>query len=108
MTVLVAGHEIDAIGGQLPGEPAYCCIRPENVTVSIEHPAHKSSARNVFPARVLEIASMGPFLRLRLDCGFPLTSYVTRESFTSLALALGSEVYASFKATSVHPIGKRG
>jgi tungstate transport system ATP-binding protein len=107
MTVLVGGHEIDAIGNELPGDVAYCCIRPENVTVGIGHPVQNSSARNVFPAKVVEIASMGPFLRLRLDCGFPLTSYVTRESFANLALSLGSEVYASFKATSVHPIGKR-
>ena len=108
MTVLVAGFEIDAIGSQLPGAAAYCCIRPENVTVSIENPAHRTSARNVFAGRIVETASMGPFLRLRLDCGFPLTSYVTRESFASLALAQGREVNASFKATSVHPIGKRG
>lgn len=107
MTLLVAGRELDAIGEVLPGDEAYCCIRPENVTVSIGNPAQRTSARNVFPARIVEVASMGPFLRLRLDCGFPLTSYVTRESFTTLDLAQGREVYASFKATSVHPIGKR-
>ena len=108
MTVRVGAHEVDAIGCQEPGDAAYCCIRPENVTVSIGDPAQRTSARNVFPARIVEIASMGPFLRLRLDCGFPLTSYVTRESFANLALSQGSEVYASFKATSVHTIGKRG
>jgi len=108
MTLLVAGHEIDAIGCQLPGEAAYCCIRPENVTVSIDNPAQRTSARNVFPALIAEIASMGPFLKLRLDCGFPLTAYVTRESFAGLALSQGKAVFASFKATSVHPIGKRG
>jgi tungstate transport system ATP-binding protein len=108
MTLRVGEHEVDAIGSQLPGESAYCCIRPENVTVSLDDPAHLTSARNVFAASIVEIASMGPFLRLRLDCGFPLTSYVTRESFASLALAQGRLVYASFKATSVHPIGKRG
>ena len=107
MTVRVGGREIDAIGELAPGEGAYCCIRPENVTVSIFDPAQRTSARNVFPARIVEIATMGPFLRLRLDCGFPLTSYVTRESFASLELCQGREVYASFKATSVHPIGMR-
>lgn len=107
MAVLVGGHEIDAIGSELPGKAVYYCIRPENVTVSIANPAHKTSARNVYPARIVEIASMGPFLRLKLDCGFPLTSYVTRESFATLALSQGCAVYASFKATSVHPIGKR-
>lgn len=105
--VLVAGYEIDAIGDGLPGEDVYCCIRPENVTVSIVNPAEKTSARNVFAARIVEIASMGPFLRLRLECGFTLTSYVTRDSFAALALSEGKEVYASFKATSVHLIRRR-
>jgi tungstate transport system ATP-binding protein len=107
MTVAVAGQEIDAVGCEMAGDQVYCCIRPENVTVSLEDPAPNTSARNVFAGRILEIASMGPFLRLRLDCGFPLTSYVTRESFATLALAEGKELYASFKATAVHPVGRR-
>lgn len=106
MTLRVGAHEIDAIGNQEPGEATYCCIRPENVTVSIDAPS-STSARNVFAASIAEIAPLGPFLRLRLDCGFPLTSYVTRESFVRLALVQGGRVYASFKATSVHPITKR-
>jgi tungstate transport system ATP-binding protein len=108
MAVRVGEHEIDAIGGQLQGEAVYCCIRPENVTVSMNDPAHTTSARNVFPAVIVEIASLGPFLRLRLDCGFPLTSFVTRESFITLGLSQGGRVYASFKATSVHPIRRAG
>ena len=107
VTVAVAGREIDTVGGELPGEAVYCCIRPENVTVSIVNPQEKTSERNVFLARITEVASMGPFLRLRLDCGFALTSYVTRESFATLALNEGKEVYASFKATSVHLIRRR-
>jgi tungstate transport system ATP-binding protein len=49
---------------------------------------------------------MGPFLKLSLDCGFPLVSYVTREAFATLGLAEGKEVFASFKATSIHLIRK--
>ena len=107
ITVLVGGHEIDAIGKALPGQATHCGIRPENVTVGLGHPGEKTSARNVFHATIVEIASMGSFLRLRLECGFPLTSYVTRESFATLALSQGLEVYASFKATSVHLIGEK-
>lgn len=107
VTVLVGEKEIDAVGDRLPGDRVYCGIRPENVTVSIRNPDHKTSERNVFPARIVEIASMGPFLRLRLDCGFTLTSYVTRESFANLALSERKEVFASFKATSVHLIRSR-
>jgi tungstate transport system ATP-binding protein len=107
MAVIVSGNEIDAVGSELPGDRVYCCIRPENVTVSISNPAEKTSARNVFPARIVEIASMGPFLRLRLECGFTLTSYVTRESFANLGLSEGKKVYAAFKATSLHLIRRR-
>ncbi|GFO60446.1 ABC transporter [Geomonas silvestris] len=106
MTLKVGDHELDAIGEQQPGEEAYCCIRPENVTVSID-PPYSTSARNVFKARIVETAPFGPLLRLRLDCGFPLTSYVTRESFAKLGLIQGGTVFASFKASSVHPITKR-
>ncbi|HBG06570.1 MAG TPA: ABC transporter ATP-binding protein [Geobacter sp.] len=107
MAVMVAGHEIDTVGSERAGDHVYCCIRPENVTVSVSHPSEKSSARNVFPGRIVEIASMGPFLRLRLECGFTLTAYVTRESFANLELSEGKGVYASFKATSVHLIRRR-
>jgi len=108
VTVSVAGEEVDAVGTELAGEEVYCCIRPEAVTVSVGTPTGQTSARNVYRGRILDITSMGPFLKLRLDCGFALTSYVTRESFTELALCEGKEVYASFKATSVHLIRKRG
>ncbi|HBA87189.1 MAG TPA: ABC transporter ATP-binding protein [Geobacter sp.] len=107
MAVMVAGHEVDAVGDGNPGDHVYCCIRPENVTVSVDHPVEKSSARNVYPGRIAEIASMGPFLKLQLDCGFPLTAYVTRESFANLELCEGKDVHASFKATSVHLIRRR-
>ena len=107
MAVIVEGNEIDTVGSQMPGEEVYCCIRPENVTVSVSHPSERTSARNIFRGLIVEIASMGPFLRLRLDCGFTLTAYVTRESFATLGLCEGKGVYASFKATSVHLIGRR-
>jgi tungstate transport system ATP-binding protein len=106
LTISVSGHEIEAIGDLLPGEKAYCCIRPENVIVSVANTGVTSSTRNAFPARIVEITSLGPFLRLKLECGFPLTAYLTCESFTSLGLAEGKEVFASFKATSVHLIRK--
>lgn len=106
LAVRVADREVDAVGDALPGETVYCCIRPENVTVTVRHP-EKSSARNLYAGRIAETAAMGPFLKLRLDCGFPLTAYVTRESFTELALYEGKEVHASFKATSVHLIRRR-
>jgi tungstate transport system ATP-binding protein len=104
MTISVAGKEIDAIGDAPEGNELYCGIRPENVVIEIVDPSLTTSARNVFPATIKEISSLGPFLRLSLDCGFPVVSYLTREAFASLKLEEGKEVYASFKATAVHVI----
>jgi len=106
MLISISGREVDAIGEFQPDEEVYCCIRPENVTIEIRDPDDFTSARNVFAARILDIDSMGPFLKLSLDCGFPLVSYVTREAFATLGLAEGNDVYASFKATSIHLIRK--
>ena len=104
LVVAVPGGRIEAVGdGPLDGR-VFCCIRPENVTVESEDPGGQTSARNVYRARVAAVTSMGPFLKILLDCAFPLVSYVTPESFTALGLREGREVFASFKATSVHVI----
>jgi len=109
VTADVTGKEIDAFGEALPGDKIYCCIRPENVTIELTDPDDLTSARNIFPAVIQDISSVGPFLEVVLDCGFSLTAYVTREAFAVLDLKEGKNVYASFKATAVHIIrdGKR-
>ncbi len=108
LLVSVAGKEIDAVGDARVDDAVYCCIRPENVTIDIFDPDDMTSARNVFPAEILDIDSLGPFLRLSLDCtGLPLVAYVTREAFATLHLAEGKNVFASFKATSVHLVRRK-
>jgi len=106
VTASVSGREIDAVGSFRPDDVVYCCIRPENITIELKDPDAQTSARNVYPARITDIDTMGHFLKLTLDCGFPLVSYVTREAFAGLGLQEGKEVFASFKATAVHLIRK--
>jgi tungstate transport system ATP-binding protein len=103
----VAGHEIHALGEAAPGDAVYCCIRPEHVLLESAGRAGATSARNVFPARVAGVTSAGPYLKVRLDCGFPLVASVTSESFSALAVSRGKELVASFKATAIHVI-RRG
>lgn len=103
----VGGREIHALGDAAPGDHVYCCIRPEHVLLESAGRAGATSARNVFPARVAGVTSVGPYLKVRLDCGFPLVASVTSESFSALALARGKELVASFKATAIHVI-RRG
>jgi len=95
-----------AIGSGPVGGQVFCCIRPENVMLEAADPGDQTSARNVYRARVMAVASMGPFLKVQFDCGFPVVSYVTQESFSALSLRVGRELFASFKATSVHVIHK--
>lgn len=103
--VSAGGREIDALGEAAPGDHVYCCIRPENVVVDVS-PSRTSSARNVFAARIESVASVGPYLRVKLDCGFPLVAHVTVASFSALQLREGKDVFASFKATAIHVIRK--
>jgi len=101
MEIAVAGKIIEAVGDFLPGQNVYCCLRPENITVSKEMP-EKISARNVFEAKVLKIIRQGFFYKLVLDCGFPVVAYITMPSCEELGISEGSAIAASFKATAVH------
>jgi tungstate transport system ATP-binding protein len=105
---LEGGKEIEAIGSMAVGADVFCCIRPENVTLSL-HPAPSgSSARNVFAGRIRQITPLGLFYRIRLDCGFDLVSYVTGRSLEEMGLKEGLAVTATFKATAIHVIERSG
>ena len=94
------GTDIQAVSTYPEGTDVYACVRPEDVTLT---PArHPSSARNAFAARVTRVTYLGPLSRVEMNCGFQLTSLVTRVSAQELGLQAGAEVYATFKATAVH------
>ena len=100
------GHEIEAAGIASPGDRITCCIRPEHVTLSTVSPGDSTSARNIFAGQIVKIIPMGLFHKVNIDCGFSLTAYVTGQSLENLSLGEGTNVYASFKATSLHIIRK--
>jgi tungstate transport system ATP-binding protein len=101
MKISINGKVIEAVGDYAVGQRVYCCLRPENVTVSKEKQG-KISARNVFEAKVRKIVRQGFFYKLVLDCGFPLTVYITQPSCEDLQLEEGTSVITSFKATAIH------
>ncbi|MBM4338195.1 MAG: ABC transporter ATP-binding protein [Deltaproteobacteria bacterium] len=103
----VAGNEIEAVGDVTLGETVILCIRPEHVTLSTQPQKEATSARNVFPGKILKIAPLGPYQKIQLDCRFPLVAYVTNHSLEELSLTEGKEVRASFKATAIHVVRKR-
>lgn len=74
-------------------------VRPEAIILS-ERTTGDSSARNVIRGRITGLQDIGPLTRVRLDTG--LVALITKQSRESLELQIGHEVYATFKATSVH------
>ncbi|OGP63942.1 MAG: ABC transporter [Deltaproteobacteria bacterium RBG_13_47_9] len=102
----VEGQEIEVVGDIHLGERVVLCIRPENVTLSTHSSQEGTSARNVFPGRIVRIVSLGLYQKVHLDCGFPLVAYVTNHSMEKLSLTAGIAVRAAFKATAITVVKK--
>lgn len=89
-----------ALGHVIPGT-AHAVIRADDISLS--RTASSSSLRNQFRARVGEVAPAGAITRVTVDVsGIPFVAAVTTRSAQELQLAPGVEVFAAFKATSVH------
>ena len=99
----VAGRELQAISGHAVGDRVYALIRPEDITFTLAREA--SSARNTFEGQIRRMTPLGPLVRLEVDCGLPLLGALTSRSAQEMGLAVGTQVFASFKATAVHVIG---
>ena len=99
------GRMIEAVGASGVAQ-ALVCLRPEDVSLSAPDRDVASSARNRLPGRVRRITSTGAIGRVEVDCGVDVVAQVTRRSIEEMALAAGSEVIVSFKATAVHLIPK--
>ncbi|MGB9740861.1 MAG: ABC transporter ATP-binding protein [Candidatus Bathyarchaeia archaeon] len=74
-------------------------ISPEDIILS-KNP-FKSSARNILKGRIIEISDIGSVIKLRVDVGKPFAVQITKRSFSEMKLDLNSEVYITFKASSV-------
>ena len=89
-----------------PGGDAevFVAVNPREIVLSLERPA--GSARNVFEARIAEIAPeppLGERVRVALASAPPLVAEVSRSAAAELRLAPGGRVFAAFKATGVVP-----
>jgi len=106
--VEVAGQLVEAAVAREMGPEVLVCLRPEDVVLSPvqDHPG-PTSARNHLPAVVRRILPAGPHARVHLDAGFGIAAIITKQSLEELALAPGTPVVASFKATAVHLIKRR-
>jgi tungstate transport system ATP-binding protein len=82
-----------------PFEVTHALIPPGDILVSLE--SIVSSARNVLPGKVNGISEQPASVRIRVKAGEVFTVDITPESFRELELSLGSDVYLTFKASSV-------
>jgi len=101
LTVLeVFGTKITGISTLQEGEKALVCIRPEDIMVSREK--GKSSVRNVLKVKIVKIVPLGPLVRVKMENS--LVALITKQAAEDLDLHDGDDVYAIFKATSVHVV----
>jgi molybdopterin-binding protein len=102
----VAGRVVEIAAPARPGETVRLALRPEDVTLTLGgDDAAAVSARNRLAGTVTRIAPSTPYVRVVVDCGFPLVAAVTPRSVTELGLAPGLAVTAVFKASAVHLLG---
>jgi len=77
-------------------------LRPQDVILSETEPP-RSSARNHFKAKVLDVVAGSKVNEVKLETGnLKISAYVTDASKDELQLAPGKEVYVIFKATALH------
>jgi tungstate transport system ATP-binding protein len=111
VTVNIDGNGLQAVSDCPVGKEVCACIRPEDITLliadSYQQKVVRSSARNSFQGKVSRVTTTGPLSRVEIDCSFRLVALVTKMSAEELDLQVGSEVYATFKATGVHIIDRR-
>ena len=99
----VAGRDVWAEAPAEPGHEAALCIRAEDVAIA-RRDVSDSSVMNRWRAVVRSAVPEGPFVRVGLDCGFPLSALVTREAWHRLALGSGDQVWAVVKAASIRAL----
>ncbi len=99
-TIDINGRVIEAVTDFDVGVEVSVCMRPEDITVALSRIS--SSARNSMAGNITWTVSTGPLCRVEIDCGFPLVALVTRRSAEEMRLKKGTQVFANFKAVSIH------
>ena len=101
-----SGHKLLALDGiqiavvtELTGR-VRASIRPEDIFIFQE--LRRSSVRNTFRGRIVEIADRGTLLYVTVHLPPDLTCVITRRSLEELELAVGQEVSVGFKASAIH------
>lgn len=75
-------------------------VRPEDIILSRD--LIISSARNMFKGRIVSVSDFGSTVKLQINAGKQFVVQITKRSFNEMQLNVDSEVYLTFKASSVH------
>jgi ABC-type Fe3+/spermidine/putrescine transport system ATPase subunit len=88
-----------------PGEAVRVCLRPEDVSLFDGLPKPGTPGEfNRFAGRVVRMVAAGSWLRVTVDCSFPLMALMTSRVAEEMGLAEGKVVTAHFKVTAPHLI----
>lgn len=86
------------------GEKVSLCIRSEDLRIAPADAAKAPPGRNALPGIVTAIVPRGPFSRVTVDCGVPLSSVLSWKRVDDLDIREGSRVVVSFAPESVHAV----
>jgi len=81
-------------------ESGHASVNPDEIILSRK--PFVSSARNTFAGVIIQISSGEGKVHLEINSGELFRVEITNQSFREMGLNLGSRVYLTFKATSVH------
>ena len=103
LTISAGDVSLAAMGGYPVGTCVLAGVRPEDVVIfEAGADVSRSTARNVLPGRVAEMAPRGSTWQVAVACGTErIAAAVSRASAEELALSVGSDVTVVFKATAV-------
>ncbi len=99
----VGNQTVEAVSRCPPGQHVALYMRPEDVTVTLpDAGVSRTSVRNQFTGKITKVMPNGPFVRLTIECGFPVTALITRRSCEDLNLGVGAVIVVGIKATAIH------
>lgn len=100
--VEVEGSRVFAPEPSFSTDSVLVCVRAEDIALATEQSV--TSQRNQLIGNVIRISPHGALMRVDIDAGWNIASFITRTALDELKLQEGSPVVAAFKAQSVHLI----
>lgn len=101
----IGGFQLYAVSDIAEATKVTVCLHHEDITLlAPSSQTTPSSARNQLKGKLVKAFPLGSQVRVTIDCGFPLVVLITKRSWEDMELAVGQEVVASFKASSLHLI----